>query len=116
MFETYSALLTEIVRNLYRNARESPVLYIWFICMLVFSLIMFAVLTQFMINYEITLKIKDIVLSLCFLFLVKSSADFHRYFSKSSVVSYAFSTQMSQKKTLFEIFLVVFWVNIGLFV
>ena len=116
MFETYSTLLTEIVRNLYRNVRESPVLYIWFSCMLVFSLIMFAVLTQFMINYEISLKLNDIVLSLCFLFLVKSSADFHRYFSKSSVVSYAFSTQMSQKKTLFEIFLVVFWVNIGLFV
>jgi hypothetical protein len=116
MLETYSALLTEMSRNLYRNARESPVLYVWFSGMLVFSLMMFAVLTLFMINYQISLKINDIVLSLCFLFLVKSSADFHRYFSTSAVVTYAFSTQVSQKKTLFEIFLVVFWVNLGLFV
>lgn len=116
MLETYRALLTEVSRNLYRNARESPVLYLWFSGMLVFSLMMFAVLTLFMINYQISLKINDIVLSLCFLFLVKSSADFHRYFSTSAVVTYAFSTQVSQKKTLFEIFLVVFWVNLGLFV
>jgi hypothetical protein len=116
MLETYSALLTEMSRNLYRNARESPVLYVWFSGMLVFSLMMFAVLTLFMINYQISLKINDIVLSLCFLFLVKSSADFHRYFSTSAVMTYAFSTQVSQKKTLFEIFLVVFWVNLGLFV
>ena len=84
MLETYSALLTEMSRNLYRNARESPVLYVWFSGMLVFSLMMFAVLTLFMINYQISLKINDIVLSLCFLFLVKSSADFHRYFSHVS--------------------------------
>ncbi|MFH1101815.1 MAG: hypothetical protein V1726_07255 [Methanobacteriota archaeon] len=116
MLKTYLALLTEISRNLLRNARESPVLYFWFGCMLFLSLAMFAVLTVFMVMNEVDVNVNDLVLSMCFLFLFKSSADFHRYYSTASTLTYPFSTQVSQKKTVFEVFLVVFWVNLGIFV
>lgn len=116
MLETYTALLTEITRNLYRNARESKVLYLWFMFMIIFSIGMLAVLSMFMIGNAITVSIGDMVLALCFMFLFKSSADMHRYFSTSLAPSYPLATQISQRRTVFEIFLVVFWVNLGLFV
>src|SRR4030043_2465186 len=88
MLETYTALLTEVSRTLYRNARENKVLYLWFGLMIIFSLVMLAVLAVFMLSNKVVVKVDDILLSLTFVFLFKSSADMHRYFSISSAPTY----------------------------
>jgi hypothetical protein len=116
MLETYNTLLTDVSRNLYRNARDSPILYSWFGFMLIFSLLMMAVLTLFILKTEIEISLKDVFFAVFFVALMKSSVDFHKYFIKSPVLSYALSTQAPHKRTVFEIFLMVFWVQLGLWV
>ena len=114
MLETYNTVLVDSVRNLIKNARESPILYFWFGFMLLFSILSISVLSVVIIWTEAEINIMDVFFTIFFLFMMKSSVDFYRYFIKSSQVSYALSTPVSQRKTTFEIFLVVFWVQLGL--
>ena len=116
MLKTYTIVLTEQSRNLLRNMWASPVLYLWFLLMLVFSVMMGAFLVLFMVRNEITFKVGNVVMSLFSLFLVKTVSDIHKYFTTSEALVYPLSTQVSHRRTIFEVFLVVFWVNLGLFV
>ncbi len=45
---------------------------------------------------------------------MKSGVDFHKYYIKSNTISYPLSTPVSHQKTISEIFLVVFWIQLGL--
>ena len=116
MLDTYTTLLTDAGRNLQRNIRDSPILYIWFGFMLVFSVAMTAMLTMFMLKNKVNMSIDDVVFSIFFVFLMKSSADFHKYFVQSPNVSYALSSAVSQRRTVGEIALMIFWTNLGLWV
>ena len=114
MLETYATVLTNSWRNLYQNAKSSPILYLWFSAMMFLSIVMMVGLSTFLIWAEFTVEFKDIFVMIFFLFFMKSSADFHKYFVNSSEVTYALSTQASHKRTVFEIFLVIFWIELGL--
>lgn len=94
--------------------RETPVLYIMFSGMIIFSIIVFAYATFFLLNIETNLDIslEDVFFTVFFIFLLKSVADFYNNFIKSSPVSYSLSTQVSQKKTIFEIFLAVLMIEL----
>ncbi len=109
MFETSKIILTENTRNLIKKMKETPILYIMFSGMIIFSIIIFAYATFFLLNIETNLNIslKDVFFTIFFIFMLKSVADFHNNFIKSPPLSYPLSTQKSQKKTLFEIFLAV---------
>ena len=116
MLETYTTVLTDISRNLYRNMRDAPFLYLWFGFMMVFSVLMMAALTMFLMSVEVEVNIDDVFFAVLFAAVAKSGVDFYKYFVKAPAVSYALSTPVHHRRTLFEIFLVVFWVQLGLWV
>ncbi len=114
MFETTKVILTENTRNLIKKILEAPVLYLIFSGMIVFSIFIFAYATFFFINIDINLQIslEDVFFTVFFLFLLKSIADFHNNFIKSSSLSYSLSSQVNQKKTIAEIFFAVLLIEL----
>ena len=109
MFETTKIVLTEISRNLIKKIKDAPFLYFMFFGMILFSIFIFSFATYFLINIETNLDIslEDIFFMVFFIFLLKTVADFYNNFTKSPTITYSLSTQVSQKKTAFEIFLAV---------
>ena len=109
MFDTTKIILTENTRNLIKKMKETPVLYMMFTGMITFSIIIFAFATFFLLNIDIGLDVslEDVFFTVFFIFLLKTVADLHNTFIKSSPASYPLSTQVDQKKTIFEIFLAV---------
>lgn len=114
MLETFTAILTDIRRSLFQKIRSSPILYLFFSSMMFFSVVMFAFLTLFLMKTEADISLLDVFFSIFFIFFMKSTHDFHTHFINSPYLSYAFSTQVSQTKTIREIFLVVFFINTGI--
>ena len=114
MLETFTALLIDIRRSLFQKIRSSPILYLFFSSMMFFSVVMFAFLTLFLMKTEADVSLLDVFYGLFFVFFMKSTADFHTHFINSPYLSYAFSTQVSQTKTIVEIFLAIFFINIGI--
>jgi len=109
MFETTKIIILENSRNLFKKMKETPVLYFMFISMIFFSILIFSFATYFLINIETSLDVslEDIFFAIFFVFMLKTVADFHNNFVKSSPLSYTLSTQKNQKRTVFEIFLAV---------
>ncbi len=109
MFETTKIVLKEISRNLIKKIKDAPFLYFMFFGMILFSIFIFSFATYFLINMETNLDIslEDIFFMVFFIFLLKTVADFYNNFTKSPTITYSLSTQVSQKKTAFEIFLAV---------
>ena len=116
MLETYAVVLTDSYRHLLSNIRSSPILYIWFGFMLMFSIGTLGVLTLFFLRSEVFINIDDVFFAVFFLLVMKAGYDFHRYFIKASSLSYALSCPVSHRKTVFEVFLVVFWIQLGMWV
>lgn len=114
MLETSWLLLTEITRGIRHKIRTSPILYIFFIAMIFFSIVMFAFLTFFLIHTKTTFNFMDVFFSVFFLLLMKSAADVHTYFITAPQASYALSTQVSHRKTVGELVLTIFLINSGL--
>ena len=114
MLETFQTILRDTSRSLFKKLRASPVLYLFFSSMMVFSVIMFAFLTLFLMKAEAEISILDLFYTVFFLFLMKSAADMHTYFIKSPSAAYALSTQVNQSRTVFEIFLAVFVIQVGI--
>ena len=114
MLETYNTVLTNASRNLKKNIENTPLLYFLFTIMIIFSMGMMAMLTLFFINNNVEIELNDVFFIIFFMFLMKSSYDFYRYFNKSNPVTYSLSTPVTQFKTVFEIFLVIFWIQLGL--
>ena len=50
MLDTYNVVLADAARNLKMNIKNSPVLYILFSIMILFSLVMIVMLTYFFIQ------------------------------------------------------------------
>jgi hypothetical protein len=114
MVETSRILLTEIARNLRRKIKTSPILYMFFSAMIFFSIVMFAFLTFFLLHTKTAFNFMDAFYAVFFLLLMKSASDFHTYFVSAPQVSYALSTQVSQRKTVREIVLTIVLTNISL--
>jgi hypothetical protein len=114
MLETYSALLTDVIRNLKKNIRDSPLLYTFFGFMMFASIVGMSYITLFLIWTNADVDLYEIFLMIFFIMLMKSGVDFHKHFVKSSVLSYPLSTPVKHVKTTFEIFLLIFWLQLGL--
>jgi len=114
MLETSKLLLIEITRGLRQKIRTSPILYMFFIAMIFFSIVMFAFLTFFLIHTKTTFNFMDVFFSVFFLLLMKSAADVHTYFITAPQASYALSTHVSHRKTVGEIVLTIILINSGL--
>ncbi len=114
MMETSRLLLREIRRSLQQKMKTSPILYSFFSVMILFSIIMFAFLTFFLLHTETTFNFLDVFYMVFFLLLMKSASDLHRYFIAAPQVSYALSTQVSQRKIVGEIVATIVFTNIGL--
>jgi hypothetical protein len=114
MFETTKVLIKNNTRNIMKKIKEAPVLYIFFILMMVFSILIFGFTTFFLINYEteLDLSLNDIFFLVLFSFFFKSAYDFYNHFVKAENVTYALATDVDQKKTIFEIFFGIFVINL----
>ena len=110
----YALELTETSRNLGKKARESPALYGWFSVIIAFSVVMSARLTIFEMSASFPMDMEQIFFAMFFLFMLKASADFHRYFVDSRRIEYLFSSPISHFRVSFGIFNLIFWVNLGL--
>ncbi len=111
MFETSRLLLREIFRNLQGKMKTSPLLYAFFSAMIFFSLVMFAFLTFFVLNTELSFNFMDVFFAVFFLLLMKSASDLHTLFISSPQASYVLSTQVSHQRTVGNIILVIVTVN-----
>jgi hypothetical protein len=116
MLETYNAVLINSLRNLKGNINSSPLLYVMFSTMIFFSIFLVGFLTLFFINADIPIDLNNVFFVVLFLFVIKGSYDFYNYFIKSEPITYTLSTQVSYFRTTFEVFLVVFWIQLGLWV
>lgn len=114
MLETSKLLLTEITRGIRQKIRTSPILYMFFIAMIFFSIVMFAFLTFFLIHTKTTFNFMEVFFSVFFLLLMKSAADMHTYFVTAPQASYGLSTPVSQRRTVGEIVLTIVLINSGL--
>ena len=114
MLETYNYLLLNIIRNFYRNVKSSILLYTFFSFMIISSLAAIAFITKFLLAQNADVNLYDVFLMIFFLILMKSGVDFHKYYIKSNTIVYPLSTPVSHQRTISEIFLVVFWVQLGL--
>jgi len=109
MLETSKIILKDNTRELIKKIQEAPVLYFIFAVMMIFSIFVFAYATYFLLNVETNLNVslEDVFFTIFFVFFLKSAADVYNHFIMSSPLSYSLSTQIDQKKTIFEIFLAV---------
>lgn len=114
MLETYKYLFLDVVRNFFRNAKTSPLLYVFFGFMVFFSVVGMAFITLFLIRQEADVNIYEVFLLILFVITMKSGVDFHKYYIKSNTISYPLSTPVSHQRTISEIFLVIFWLQLGL--
>ena len=114
MFETTKIILTENSRSLISKIKESPILYLIFSGMILFSIFVFAYAFFFfvIIGINLNISLEDIFFTVFFLFLLKSAADIYNNFVKSSALSYSLSTQENQKKTISEIFIGVLLIEL----
>ncbi|HEY0087980.1 MAG TPA: hypothetical protein VGB37_04005, partial [Candidatus Lokiarchaeia archaeon] len=109
MFETTKIVLKDNSRSLFKKIKDAPILYLMLIGMILFSIFIFSFAAFFLINIETNLDIslEDVFFTIFFIFLLKTVADFYNNFTKSQLVTYSLSTQVSQQKTAFEIFFAV---------
>lgn len=114
MFETTKIILKNNTRNLLSKMKETPVLYIFFIIMILSSIFLFAFVTLYfqIVETGFELSIQDVFSMVFFAMMIKSSADFYNFFVKSNEVTYALSTPVKHKKTVSEIFIAVLLTNL----
>ena len=114
MFETTKVLIKNNTRNILKKMKEAPILYTVFIGMIIFSILIFGFTTFYIINFETKLDVSlnDVYFLVIFAFFFKSSYDFYNHFIKAENVTYALSTNVKQRKTIFEIFLGILLTNL----
>ncbi len=114
MFETTKLLYIESSRDLIKKFKESPILYLFFIGMLFFSIATFAVTTFLVtrIDTNIDVELNDIFYIIFFIFFVKSTVDFYNNFIKSHEITYALTTHEKHIKTSFQVFLYILLTNL----
>ena len=113
MFETTKTIIKNSTRDLFKKMKESPVLYIFFTLIMIFSVLMFAFLGFYLqvIDLPLDVRLEDVFYMVFFIFLAKSAVDVYKYFIKPGEVTYSLSTQINHRKTIFEIFFAIFLIN-----
>lgn len=114
MLETFTILFLHSYRNLKNNIRSSPVLYLLFTIMLLFSSLFIGFLTVILLRTDVSIDINNVFLIVLFLFIIKGAHDFYQHFTISEPLAYALSSPVKQRQTIFDVFLFVFWVNLGI--
>ena len=114
MLETTKIIVLDNSRNFWGKIKSSPILYFFFSSMVFFSIVMFGFLTFFIMRTEADISLFDVFFSIFFIFLLKSSADTHNHFIKSTQITYALSTQVNQKKTIIEAFLAILTIQLSI--
>jgi len=114
MLETYTTVLTQASRTLKKNAMENKILYFLFGSMLIFSIMMMAGITMFSIQEDFGIDLQDVLYLVFFIFLLKTIADVHRFVVKSEELTYTLSQPVHHRKTFFEVFLYIFWSQLGI--
>lgn len=114
MLETTKILFTDGTRDLIKKFKESPILYLFFTGMILFSIATFAVTTFLLTKVETNLDIElnDVYFIIFFIFFIKSTVDFYNKFIKSHEITYALSTQEKHIKTAFQVFLYILFSNL----
>jgi len=114
MFETTKAIIKQNTRSLISKMKESPVLYFVFTVMTILSVLIFAFLTYFLqiIDTKLDISLEDVYFMVIFIFFMKSSVDFYKFFIKSDEVQYPLSTDIKQRRTIFEIFFSILIINL----
>jgi len=113
MFETTKIIISNTTRDLFNKMKSSPVLYIFFTLIMVFSVLMFAFLAFYfqIIDLPLEISLNDVFYMIFFIFLAKSAVDIYKYFIKPGEIQYSLSTQIKQEKTISEIFYAIFFMN-----
>jgi hypothetical protein len=114
MLDTSVLVLTEVIRSVRHKIRASPILYMFFIAMIFFSIVMFAFLTFFLLHTNTIVSFMDVFFSVFFLFLMKSAADMHSYFVTSPRVTYTLVAPISHRRAAGEIMVSILAMNGGL--
>ena len=93
--------------------KETPILYVFFMLMIVSSIFLFAFVTLYFQIVEIgfELSIQDVFFMVFFVMMIKSSVDLYNQFVKSEEVTYSLSTPVEHKRTITEIFLSILLTN-----
>ena len=114
MFETTKIILTNNTRETLKKIKESPILYLFFIGIMVFSILLFAFLAFYVTVVDVNFHIElyDLFFLIFAVYIFKPAYDFYNYFINSGEISYALSTDIDFKKTISEVFLGVFSIDI----
>jgi len=112
MFDTTKIVLLNTRRSLFSKIKEAPILYFFFILMMIGSIFLFAFITFFLTYSDFEISIHEIFIGIFSIFTIKSIVDFYNSYTKSETVAYSLSTQVSQIKTVFEIFLSVLMIQL----
>ena len=114
MLDAYALILTQSWRNFRNNARLSPFLYVIFISMILFSIMMVAGITRFMIQFEFIIELRDIFFVILFMFAMKASYAFYGHYTTSEEIVYTLNAPVAQWKSVFQIILAILWVQLGI--
>ncbi|MEM0493021.1 MAG: hypothetical protein QXS02_03580, partial [Candidatus Thermoplasmatota archaeon] len=80
--------------------------------MMIFSVIMFAALTMFILKSDISINMHDFFFTLFFVFLLKTASDTHKYYIDSPELSYTLSTDTNHTRIISEIILTILSVEL----
>lgn len=113
MLETFNLVITDSWRSFKKNLTQSPLLYVLFFSMAVFSVMMIAGISLVFFSLDIFISTKQLFFTIFGIFLLKAAYDFYRLFITNHALVYALSTQKKQSMILSEIVFVIIWSNLG---
>lgn len=113
MLETFNLLITDSWRLFRKNFSQSPVLYLLFFAMAIFSVLMIAGISVVFVRLQITIPLSDLFFVIFGIFLLKAAYDFYHLFITNHSVVYALSTQKKHSTIISEISLTIVWSNLG---
>ncbi|MBS3748552.1 MAG: hypothetical protein KGY65_01020 [Candidatus Thermoplasmatota archaeon] len=113
MLETFNLIIADSWRSFKKNLTQSPLLYVLFFAMAVFSVMMIAGISLVFFRLDILISTKQLFFAIFGIFLLKAAYDFYRSFITNHALVYALSTQKKQLIILSEIVLVIIWSNLG---
>ncbi|HMA83919.1 MAG TPA: hypothetical protein VKP59_06800 [Candidatus Thermoplasmatota archaeon] len=114
MLETFNLIITDSWRSFHKNLTQSPLLYVLFFSMAVFSVMMIAGISLVFLRLDILISIRELFFVIFGIFLLKAAYDFYRFFITKHALVYTLSTQRKQSVILSEIGFVIIWSNLGL--
>ncbi|MBS3777812.1 MAG: hypothetical protein KGY50_00800 [Candidatus Thermoplasmatota archaeon] len=113
MLETFNLLITDSWRLFRKNFSQSPVLYLSFFAMAIFSVLMIAGISLVFVHLQISIDVGDLFFVIFGIFLLKAAYDFYHLFITKQSVVYLLSTQKKHSTIISEIAFTILWSNLG---